>query len=150
MKTVCHVGHTESQDDFNRIIECIEWCDANSHLWPKRGKFLDIQRGQDFLSMKTKYDVVVLHFIFRGGFMVPSQTGNALMVSPLASWSAWRKRLVSSGANLIFAFGGIAEVSGTFLCNLDGYKIHKIRTEDCRCFGERDSGHNGLWIFEKE
>jgi hypothetical protein len=146
--SVAHVGHTGTLNDFKRIAEVIEWCGKHGQEIGK-GDFFNLSKGRDFLREDKKYEVVVLHFIFRGGFGVNNSKHPELGLSPLASWSNWRKRLVDSGAKWIFAYGGMAEVGGTYIVNLDGYRVHKVRTEE---LGKTDrcDQQEGLWVFEKE
>lgn len=156
IKTIAHVGHTGTPADSLRLMEVITWMADNGYDLPYRpgSDFLDLRHGRDFLAEEKCYDVVVLHFLFRGGFGIPfgvtmkGHQGKQLSTSPLATWSAWRRRLVASNALLVFAFGGLAEVSGTYLCNLNGYRVHKVRTEQQDAFS-RNEGHSGLWVFEK-
>lgn len=136
MKTIAHVGHTKTSGDLKRIFTVIEWYERHTgERFSFQGDCLDLNKGRDFLLEPNTYDAVVLHFIFRGGFTNLVDKRKALKVSPKASWYEWRKRLVATGAKYIFAFGGMAEVGGTFLVDLDGYRSIQVEPE--------------FWVFER-
>lgn len=122
---IAHVGHTKTLEDLTRIIKVVTWCLDNGYN-PKKGTndYIELQHGRDFLIEKETYDIVILHFLFRGGFAVaPARLQcKELAYSPHASWASWRRRLVATRAKLIFAFGGSTEVSGSYLVDLPGYK----------------------------
>lgn len=147
MRTIAHIGWTKTVSDFERAAEVFDWVTANSSA-PKKSDFIDLSKGRDFFTEDKRYDVVVLHFIFRGGFGYNGKS-KELATSPLAGWSQWRKKLIATGATYIFAYGGLAEVGGTYLAHLDGYMTHRVRTEDQSLLNNRVSQLNGLWIFEK-
>jgi hypothetical protein len=146
MKPIANVGHTKTPDDSARIIEAIEWMDDHNFTVPSQSDFLDLSRGRDFLAEDKTYDVVILHYIYRGDYE-SSKMKNGLSTSPLSTWGNWHKRLVSTQARLIFVFGGQSEIAGTFIADLSGYKVHKVRTDDS-IKGQR-SERDGLWIFER-
>lgn len=148
--TCCHVGSDDSADDMMRTLEAAEWLLGRGVEPPRRHDKVNLNRGRDFLAESKTYEVVVLHFLFRGGFYVPPTTDGQLATSPLASWAAWRRRLVSTGAKYVFAYGGASEVGGTYLCDLPGYDVHKVRTNDAGVLSDDPSTHNGLWVFEKK
>jgi hypothetical protein len=146
--TICHVGYTMSGDDMERVVQVSDWCMENGINYPDSSVFLDLNKGKDFLAMDATYDMVILHFICRfdkfqserawKGLILPT-----LKVSPLASWSNWRKRLVGTNADHIFLFGGMGEVSGPFVATLDGYKGERLWEDDGRMTRE-------CWLFRKE
>lgn len=141
MKTkhrIAHVGHTGTDDDMRRILKVLMWM-AKNNCEPKgKTQFdaIDLNKGRDFLREDLTYEVVVLHFVFRGSnYPCPFGEPQELNVSPTTSWSRWRTRLVDTQAKYIFAFGGEGEVSGGYLCTLDGYQGIKIEEE--------------FWVFKK-
>lgn len=126
----------------DRIFKVMEWLDDYDQeelIAQARPDWIDLRHGRDFLRETGKYEIVVLHFLFRGGFRQPAahdaHDNIQLCVSPLSSWAFWRHRLVQTGAKFIFAFGGLAEVGGTFIVNLDGYRSIKVEEE--------------FWVFER-
>jgi hypothetical protein len=148
LESICHVGYTKSTDDFDRVVKVSDWLTYNNIVYPDKSAFIDLTRGKDFLTMKDTYDIVVLHFICRwekrhvdriGGEMPPE-----LSISEHASWSNWRKRLVSTNAEAIHLFGGQGEVGGSYIATLDGYRGEKLA----------DVEHRGAptewWVFRKE
>lgn len=137
IRSIAHVGHSGTQDDFMRVCEMLSWLDDFNYCM--KGVEPDFvcasKGGRDFLAETKRYDAVVLHFLFRGGFCVPpDKCKGQLYVSPLNSWSAWRKRLSQTGANVIFAFGGPSEVNGTHLVNLEGYDTVKMESNGMSVF----------------
>lgn len=137
--TIAHVGHTQSPGDVQRMIEALTWCAAhNIDFINTKNDIVELRDGRDFLLEKLEYEVVVLHFLFRGGFTIdPSGNGNRqLAYSEHTSWSVWRHRLVNTKAKLIFAFGGVSEIGGSYIANLDNYITHKVQPE--------------FWIFQKQ
>lgn len=133
-----------------RCCEVMEWLSKSGEEMPKISDFVEIRKGRDFLKEYKTYDVIVLHFLFRGGFCVPTMKRSQLATSELASWGEWRRRLVASQAKFIFCYGGGSEVSGTYIVDLNGYKVHKIRTDAPEnMMSESLAHHQGLWIFEK-
>lgn len=135
---IAHVGHTKSPGDCYRIVKVYDWCEANKIELKGEFDSIDLNKGRDFLTESNKYRAVVLHHLFRGGFgfrLIAQTCPNQLKLSPLNSWMNWRNRLVSTGAELVFAFGGMAEIGGSYIVNLPGYK--EIRVED------------EFWVFKK-
>ena len=138
MKTIAHVGHTRSAEDTERIFQVLTWLEDwdQAILAEAKPDWIDLSKGRDFLTEDKTYDAVVLHYIFRGGLRPhPMDALPDLRVSPRSSWANWRKRLVQTGAKYIFAFGGMGEVGGSFLVNLDGYQAVKIEEE--------------FWVFKR-
>lgn len=148
LNTVCHVGHTKTTDDLQRVIDSVTWMEKNGYTPPRQADFVELRKGRDFLKETAQYDVVILHFIFRGGMLIRNRKHNELATSPLSSWVSWRKRLMLTEAKLIFAFGGMGEIGGTFLADFDGYKTHRIYTPDFMDF-VTVGAPQGLWIYEK-
>jgi hypothetical protein len=99
---------------------------------------IDLVEGRDFLKETTRYDAVVLQYVFRSQNPDPKSdpSGAAFTIgSPLSTWSNWRKRLIASGARVIFAHGRGSEVSGVFLKHIDGYaRLHLGGTSDLTVF----------------
>lgn len=156
IRTVAHVGAHKKRTpgDTLRQIEALNWMMDNGfpvELNSKSHDVVNLEYGRDFLIETNHYDCVILHFVFRGGFRVPLQNKGQLSTSPESSWSAWRHRLAATQAQLIFAFGGETEIGGTFLVDVPGYKVHKVRTDPLG--SAFDTGRSqtlcGLWVFEK-
>lgn len=129
MTTIAHVGHTKTAADMMRIAAVIAWCRSHGVNYADKPDWIELHQGRDFLAESKPYDMVVLHFVFRGethdmvkfAKLGTKRQRRALFVSPLASWSAWRRRLVQTGAQFIFAFGDHSCVTASYLAGLDGY-----------------------------
>src|SRR5258708_7928951 len=128
---VAHVGWTKSYEDFERLELFRQYTLSMglpdyTNLKPV---FFDLSKGKDFLKDIDKYRAVVLHFVFRGGFCINQDIqvpSSPLRISPMSSWGEWRKRLTTTEADVIVAFGGVSEVNGSFLVDIPGYgKIKK-------------------------
>lgn len=123
---IAHVGWTKSPEDLGRLELWFKYLDSINkpeYQWLKP-VFFDLGKGKDFLNDNGQYQAVILHFIFRGGFYVKQGIQvkqSALRISELSSWGAWRKRLAATGADYITSFGGISEVSGSYLCDVPSY-----------------------------
>jgi hypothetical protein len=133
MKTILHVGYTATNGDLQRTCQVLRWLSTRELLLDDiEPVFIDLNEGQDFLAMTETYDIVVLHFICREEKrhrIERNETRPELTISPHASWSNWRKRLVSTQAQYIFLFGGMGEVGYSFICNLDGYRAEQVEDE---------------------
>jgi hypothetical protein len=129
---IAHVGHTQSPGDVQRSIQALQWCAENNIDFGRVvNDFVELRNGRDFLLEDREYVAVVLHYLFRGGFTI-KKNGNGnkqLAYSARSSWVAWRNRLMLSGAKLIFAFGGMAEIGGSYIVSLDGYESIKVQEE---------------------
>lgn len=128
LRSVAHVGWTGSAEDHIRLMTVRKLAhDWEFTLTDPFDAALDLNAGRDFLMEETVYDAVILHFIFRGaGFGTPPGAGDrrgVLAVSPLASWGSWTRRLIATRAQFIVAFGGPAEVGGSYLGPLNGYSM---------------------------
>jgi hypothetical protein len=137
-RIIAQVGYTKTPGDVVRITQAITWCDSHGYNFGEyQWDYIDLRKGRDFLAETNEYEIVILHFLFRGGFLQkPGRNKKAeLSFSPLTSWVIWRKRLVATKAKLIFVFGGPTEIGGSYLVNLDGYKSHKVAEE--------------FWVFER-
>jgi hypothetical protein len=126
--------------DRARILLSLTWAETNREkefTMCHESDFINLNQGRDFLEEHTQYDVVILHHLFRGGFGVgPTHVDQPqLMYSRHSSWVTWRRRLVDTNAELIFVFGGFAEIGGTFIVNLDGY--------------EAIEASHDFWVFKK-
>src|SRR5256885_15150282 len=101
--SIALVGHRNSPDDAWRKARCEALYRSMMDL-PIGAEFsydpIDLVDGRDFLTEKLIYDAVILQLIFRGN--EPSATGYT-HGSKLSSWSNWRKRLMGTGAKVIFA-----------------------------------------------
>jgi hypothetical protein len=142
--TICHVGFTKTPGDTDRIMRVMEWLHEKKIPFPAESRFMDLNKGEDFLSDRKRYWAVVLHFICRwekAHLDRSKSTSKQLKVSPKASWSNWRKRLVNTKAKYIFLFGGQFEVSGGYIVNLDGYRAIQISPEI--------TNMDEFWIYEK-
>jgi hypothetical protein len=123
--SIAHVGYDGSAEDQIRSIIALEWVAANKwHIGSFTLDYINLHKGRDFLKEDKQHAMVILHFLFRGGFgIAPDGGGNPqLQHSTEQSWSAWVKRLAATKARLIFAFGGFAEVGGSFLARIEGYQ----------------------------
>jgi hypothetical protein len=135
-RLVAHVGWTGSRADRERreIVEQHE--DALGSELRLGVKFdlayqgpPDAQCGADFLRDSRTFDVVVLHWIFGGWDELECARARpaianhfAFALSDQHSADAWRRRLRRSGAERIYVFGGICEVSGSWLLDIPGYR----------------------------
>ncbi len=124
--------------DKARLLQIHDWCDQHGFdITPLVRDEVDLNCGRDFLMEEKKYEVVVLHFLFRGGLGIFNNGGSKgqrntvpqLRYSTEANWVSWVHRLRRSEARLIFAFGGLHEVSGDYLNNIADYsrKIFSVR-----------------------
>lgn len=132
-RTILHVGHTRTTDDMERICKVFDWLHQkgidSKDIEPK---FIDLNKGQDFLARTDRWTMVVLHFICREEKCHQERRGKqspTLTISPLANWVNWRKRLVSTNADYIFLFGGRGEVGYSYICSLDGYRPEQVEEE---------------------
>jgi hypothetical protein len=132
MKHIAHVGHTKSSDDrkrFNKVLDFMidnGGMTLNDWLAAEHDYFDLAKNGRDFLAEEKHYDLVILHFIFRGSHL-PAESSEyipELRVSQHSSWCNWRHRLLKCDADYIFPFGAGTEVSGSFLSLLDGYQLY--------------------------
>ncbi len=130
--TIAHVGASEDFNDSDRdhmdiifrwIWDKDEFADIfNSMLDNRMDDFIDLNDGRDFLIEDYKYDIVVLHDIYAAPYGGGKRHG-LFNVSKYHSKDNWVNRLISTGANLIFAFGSgfNNEVDGTYLGSISGY-----------------------------
>lgn len=127
MNGVAHVGYTKTFDDLERLTMCFDYLGeiGREDLQWNKPILFDLSKGKDFLTDTNKFNWVVLHFLFRGGYYVNQDIQvkqSGLRISPLSSWSSWRKRLTATEAKFIFVFGGDAEISGSFLVDIPNYQ----------------------------
>jgi hypothetical protein len=148
--TICHVGYTQSFDDMSRVVQVSEWCLENDVIYPTEPVFLDLNYGdsQDFLKMDTTHDMVILHYICRFEKFQAERVCQGVMrptmrVSAKASWANWRRRLMGTNAHHMFLFGGMGEVSGPYIAQMDGYSLRKLWEDDGKVRRE-------CWLFRKE
>jgi len=84
---------------------------------------IDLNDGRDFLEEFKKYDIVILHLIY-----APHDNSRDIGLfnqSVLHSPDQWRRRLVDTLAEYIFAIGdnhGDTEVNARYLKEIDGYE----------------------------
>lgn len=153
MKTIAHVGWDGSDQDQCRVLDVEEWLIANRDISLKNDSehdYINLINGRDFLAETKTYDIVILHFIFRGHRKQAGQLRSFwwdhfadFNVSELQSWENWRKRLASSSAMFIFPFGTTTEISGSYLVDVPGYKRIVTNTQ-------WEIVEGNLSVFEKE
>lgn len=94
---------------------------------------IDLNFNRDFLKENIKYDIVILQHIYNGSG--EDQYGE-FRKSDYHSRENWIKRLITTNARYIFAFGGWTEVGGVFLQDIPGYTWN-------------DSGDSDITIYSK-
>lgn len=73
--------------------------------------------GRDFLAERGAYDVVLVHSVIDPKWAASIRESDgpaASQVSPLDSYSAWRDRLVGTGARWIVIFEGSRDLHGEY------------------------------------
>ena len=127
------IGHTDSVADNARLAAALLW--MVKHASPladldPSDAIVDLGSGRDFLAESATYDVVILQHLFRfppghplSATDVASSTREAIATSDSSSVENWQARLVSTGASLIFVFGGPTEVSAQYLNPIAGYTL---------------------------
>jgi len=135
---LAHVGYTGTENDADHMNQVSDWLYANrQNLFDEvvRSSERDVidlgnKPSRDFLSEEEAYDIVILHHLYSPDPSVwPHLRGfeGGFAMSPHHSVEAWRKRLASSGADMIFAFGGDTEVSAKFLGDMPGFALLEQR-----------------------
>lgn len=89
------------------------WIDSHKH------DYIDLNQGRDFLKESKQYDVVALHNLYHPGGGEDEKRSGYYAVSPQHTAQNWRRRLVSTGAELIGVFG--VDWGGDAIGDLPGY-----------------------------
>lgn len=130
---VAHVGASTNpknpelhwmQSDRDRLHEVGEWLEkrdseiAQEYYNKRSDDYIDLNDNRDFLKENKTYDIVILHHIYEPGRV---RDASPFRISPVHNRQNWIKRLHSTGAKYIFAYGDIDEVSGRWLGSIAGY-----------------------------
>jgi hypothetical protein len=132
-----HVGYTKSNGDHERTVDAEDRlaleltpdADEDDECFDlyKNADYLNLDKGRDFLNEDTTYDIVILHYIFArkdiNDGLPPHLIHPLTKMSATSSQQNWHKRLISTQAQFIFAYGGGNEVTKYFLGNIPGYEL---------------------------
>ena len=122
-----HVGHTESQNDYDETVDAETWLenylnvtDGNNVDLYTIAEYFDLNEGRDFLDNTKPFKVVVLHRIYQR----PNDAKSGpLLLSAKHDANAWKTALANTDPKFVIAYGGTNEVSGGYLNDIPNYKM---------------------------
>jgi hypothetical protein len=130
------VGATGSDLDIKILASCLKYLNdyyGDISVLKREYDTIDLNRGRDFLTENETYDIVVMFMIFRYRAeelldYEQRNLDNSMRVSPLHSPENWRKRLLSTRAQIIYVTGynDFSEISSDYLGKLPGYELEKV------------------------
>ena len=122
--SVACVGYAENQNDRNMIDIMAGWLIKNEpELIDNQFVYdhISLHKGRDFLKEGKQYDIVLLLSIYNPSTPEENRPGSTFERSDIHKEEEWKRALVESGADYIFAFGDYQEVSGFFLGDIPSY-----------------------------
>ena len=122
--SVACVGYAENQNDRNMIDIMAGWLIKNEpELIDNQFVYdhISLHKGRDFLKEGKQYDIVLLLSIYNPSTPEENRPGSTFERSDIHNEEEWKRALVESGADYIFAFGDYQEVSGFFLGDIPSY-----------------------------
>jgi hypothetical protein len=130
MRKIAHVGTLHTETDRTIDILVLDYLVRNHPNYLTDDAVHDdinLQWGRDFLLEDKTYDIVTIQFLYSECNEIPSNNQNPyLRGSPIHSPENWRKRLIATNADFIFAFGDFTEVNSLYFGTLEGYGLQSF------------------------